>query len=226
MILSPNEIAYAAKPFWADKGLTSLTDGVGGFYSHFEVSVAVSLGESGGDTEALGRSSTGTSIGNRDHGLWQVSNRWHQLKGDGSPGILLLAGPLWRQPDVNAKMAFTIWDDARRAGKDPWSPWSVYTSGSFKTYLPDARIACKAPWAWPTSQLTVIQAMIDGAVGKASDIEGTRLASLQTALSNEIGGSIGDLELTVKAELADTEATLVELIKQPHVLTQTFQIQS
>lgn len=147
MILSPNEIAYVARQHWQDKGLTGWKDELGVPYSHWEISVAVALAESGGNTEIMGRSTTGSNIGNRDHGLWQISNKWHQLRGDGSPGRLLLAGARWRSPVVNARLAFEVWDESRRSGKDGWIPWSVYTSGSFKTYLPDARIAVLAPWA-------------------------------------------------------------------------------
>jgi hypothetical protein len=193
MKLSPNEIAFVAAKYWTGPELV--------------VSVAVALGESGGDTEALGRSTTGTSVGNRDHGLWQISNRWHQLRGDGSPGRLLLAGAQWRDPYVNARLAREVFDESIRAGKDGWLPWHVYTSGAYKTYLPDAEIAVKAPWAPPVSDVAA-------AIG-----------ALKVDLVNEIGGSAGDLEISLKAELADAEATLTELVKRPHVVTLTSQIQ-
>lgn len=227
MILSPNEIAFVAKPHWGDKGLTGWADIEGGHYSHFEVSVAVALAESGGDPDIMGRSSTGAAIGNRDHGLWQVSNRWHQLRGDGTPGRLLVAGATWRNPAVNAKMAFDIWEESRRAGKDGWLPWHVYTSGAFKTYLPDARIACKAPWAPPKAQQydSILEA-IDAAVGKASFIEGTRHADLKTFISNEVGGATGDLEVSLKTEITDAEDSLTALIKKPHSITLTTQVQA
>lgn len=211
-ILSPNEIAFVARPHWADKGLTGHVDGAGGFYSHLEISVAVALGESGGDTDIMGRSTTGAAIGNRDHGLWQVSNRWHQILGDGSPGRLLKAGSTWRDPFVNAKMAFEIWAEARAKGVDAWTPWHVYTSGSFKTYLPDARIACKAPWAPPTSQLAAIQSIVDSAVGKASDIEGARFSALSTTLQTHVTN-----------EVTDFETAITDLVKKPHSITLTTQ---
>ena len=87
MRLSPNEIAYVAAQHWSGDDLM--------------IAVAVCIAESGGDTEALGRSSAvDSNTGNRDHGLWQISNRWHQLRGDGKPGRLLLAGASWRDPVV------------------------------------------------------------------------------------------------------------------------------
>lgn len=133
MRLSPNEIAYVAKDYWTGADLVT--------------AVAIALAESSGDTEALGRSTTGTSIGNRDHGLWQISNRWHQLRGDGTPGRLLLAGATWRDPAVNARLAREVYDETARTGKVGWEAWAVYLSGAYKTYLPDAEIAVKAPWS-------------------------------------------------------------------------------
>jgi hypothetical protein len=211
MKLSPNEIAYVASKYWSGPDLIT--------------AVAVSLGESGGDTEAMGRSTSGTSIGNRDHGLWQVSNKWHQLRGDGSPGRLLLAGANWRDPEVNARLAREIYDEAVRAGKDGWSPWSVYTSGSYKTYLPDAEIAVKAPWAPPkpvdlTTMLNAIASSI--AVGRLDNKNA--FADLKTHVTSEVGGAVGDLELGLKAELGDVENDLETLIKSPHQIVLTTQI--
>lgn len=139
MILSPNEIAHVA------------ADDLGGRWEGEDLvtAIAVALAESGGNTEALGRSTSGTSIGNRDHGLWQISNRWHQLRGDGSPGRLLVAGAAWRDPYVNARLAREVWDETERRTADGWTAWSVYTSETFRHFLPDARIAAKAPWPPP-----------------------------------------------------------------------------
>jgi hypothetical protein len=125
MILSPHEIAFVAS--WA--GFTG---------AEIVTAVAVALAESKGDTDIMGRSTTGENLGQRDHGLWQISGRWH--------GTKLQATPDWRDPYVNATLAKQVWDEAKKAGKDPWTPWKVYGSGSYKTYLPDATIAVKAPF--------------------------------------------------------------------------------
>lgn len=124
MKLSPNEIAYVAKS-------------VGFTGPDLATMVAVCLAESGGDTAVLGRSSTGTSIGNRDHGLAQISNRWH--------GAKLVATPNWRDPYVNLRMAFKIYSDAEKS----FTPWHVFTSGSYLVYVPDAEIAVTHPFAPP-----------------------------------------------------------------------------
>lgn len=120
MKLSPNEIAYVAKQ-------------AGFAGSDLVTAVAVVLAESGGDTDALGRSSSGASIGNRDHGLAQISNRWH--------GDKLTATPNWRDPETNMRMAFKVYTDA---GKK-FEPWSVFTSGAHLIYMPDAEIAVTHP---------------------------------------------------------------------------------
>lgn len=119
--LSPNEIAFVAQAagFTGDDLVTA---------------VAVSLAESGGDTDVLARSTVGDNVGNRDHGLWQISNRWH-------PEKLAEMGP-WRNPFVNARMAFKIYSDA---GKK-FTPWKVFGSKGYEQFLPDARIAVKQPF--------------------------------------------------------------------------------
>lgn len=133
MRLSPNEIAHVAQAagFTGDDLVTA---------------VAVCLAESDGETTAMGRSKAiDSNTGNRDHGLWQISNKWHQRNGDGTPGKLLKAGNTWRDPFVNARLAKQIYDGAGHK----FTPWSVFNSGSYKQYIPDAKIAVLAPWAPP-----------------------------------------------------------------------------
>jgi hypothetical protein len=129
MILSPHEIAYLVTTTWPA--------------SEFEVAIAVALAESGGDTDALARSTEGDNLGQRDHGLWQISGRWHGSK-------LQTMGD-WRNPYHNAAMAYAVW-----AERKSWSPWSVFTSGSYAKYLPDARIALKMPVPPPLPTSTTI----------------------------------------------------------------------
>jgi len=124
MILSPNEIAWVALQQWT--GVDAVT------------AVAVALAESGGDTETLARSSTGTNVGNRDHGLWQISNRWN--------GDKLAASPGWRDPVTAARLARAVFDETARSGRVGWSAWSVFASGKHTAYLPDAQIAVAHPF--------------------------------------------------------------------------------
>lgn len=130
MVLSPHEIAWLATYMAGWTGQDA------------QIAVAVALAESGGDTNALGRSRTGAYVGNRDHGLWQISGRWHGKK-------LQTMGD-WRDPRVNARMAKAVWDES----KDKWGAWSTFTSGSHTQYMPDAAIALAAPFAPPVPAST------------------------------------------------------------------------
>jgi cell wall-associated NlpC family hydrolase len=53
--------------------------------------------------------------------------RW-QINGPAHPD--LVAGKNWRDPSVNAAMAYQIWKD-----RGSWSDWSTYTSGRYKKFL-------------------------------------------------------------------------------------------
>jgi len=123
MKLSPNEIAYVANLFFADR-------------EDAKIMVAIALAESGGDTNVMGRSpdtSLPTNRGNWDHGLWQISNRWH--------GEKLATMGNWRDPYVNGQMA------ARAYFERGFEAWSVYTSKSYEKFLFDAGIAMQFPVA-------------------------------------------------------------------------------
>lgn len=78
---------------------------------------AVALAESSGNAGASHVNSNGTV----DYGLWEI-NSVHRA---------LLAGKNWRDPLVNAQMAYQVWHDA--GGK--WSPWSTFKSGAYTKYL-------------------------------------------------------------------------------------------
>jgi hypothetical protein len=91
--------------------------------------VAVALAESGGRTDVV------NFLG--CVGLWQVYQRVHAR-----------AHPLWttawlKNPANNAQAAHTIWVDAGNR----WTPWTTYTSGSYKRYLPRARAAASGAGA-------------------------------------------------------------------------------
>jgi hypothetical protein len=139
MKLSPYEIAFVTRGLWTgDDWVTA---------------IAVALAESGGDTEVMARSSdaTSTNFGNWDHGLFQISGRWHATKGDGTAGRLKDAGSAWRDPFVNARLAREVFDETVKLGRVGWSAWAVYGSKAYEKYLPDARFAVKAPWSPPAS---------------------------------------------------------------------------
>lgn len=137
MKLSPHEIAHVAGAHWSGDDLV--------------IAVAVALAESGGDTDVMGRSATGENAGQRDHGLWQISGRWH--------GAKLAADPDWRDPATNARLARAVFDETAALGKNPWSAWSVYNSGSYQAFLPDARFGVAHPFPPPSAAAAVVAAI-------------------------------------------------------------------
>lgn len=148
MRLSPNEMAWCLQ----NAGFPA-ADVITG--------VAVGIAESGGETDVIGSATSGTT-NNRDHGVWQISNRWHSAK--------LQKLPDWRDPLVNAKLAKQVFDETVRAGKVGWTAWAVYNSGSYEPFLEAAKIGVGSPfrpaylpWLLDLTHLRVadIQSMVD-----------------------------------------------------------------
>ena len=129
MILSPHEIAWLVSQRWKDP-------------AQQRIGVAVFLAESNGDTDVIARSvSEDENLGQRDHGLTQVSGRWN--------GAKLQANPDWRDPAVNMDIARQIFDERKAGGKVGWTAWSVFNSKSYEKFLPDADHALAAPFPPP-----------------------------------------------------------------------------
>jgi hypothetical protein len=124
MRLSPNEMAWCLQ-----------TAGFAG--ADVITGIAVGIAESGGETDVIGSATSGTT-NNRDHGVWQISNRWH--------GAKMQKLPDWRDPLVNAKLAKQVFDETVRAGKVGWTAWAVYNSGSYEPFLEAAKIGVQAPF--------------------------------------------------------------------------------
>lgn len=145
MLLSPHEIAWCV----IDAGFSKTVDPSSGF-SPAETMVAICLVESaaesmrGANTGILARSKTGSNIGNWDHGIAQISGKFHSAK-------IIAAGGHWRDPRVNLRIAKKIYDDAGQQ----FSPWATFNSLSYKPYLADARIAVAAPWEPPPDPWTL-----------------------------------------------------------------------
>jgi hypothetical protein len=138
--LSPNEIAWVGQK----AGFTG---------NDLVIFVAVCLAESDGDTDALGhRSTSDPAYGNYDHGLVQISNKWHSAK------LLAVAlkGEDWRDPYVNARLGKQAFDEFVKAGKVGWTAWSTYNPStkpdgtvvppSYLKYLPAAKLAVVRPF--------------------------------------------------------------------------------
>lgn len=147
MKLSPHEVADLV----IKAGFSKTTIVPGTTDSEAVVAVAVCLAESSADTENISRTtapltSDPDSVGNRDHGLFQLSGRWQYPKIQAAKGN-------WRDPIVNVTIAYDIFKGAGRTFK----PWSVTTKNvngiaPYEQYLPDARLAVAQPWPYTSPE--------------------------------------------------------------------------
>lgn len=152
MKLSPHEIADLV----IKAGFSKTTIVPGTTDSEAIVAVAVALAESGGDTEIISRTtapltSDPKSVGNRDHGLFQLSGRWQYPKIQANKGN-------WRDPVVNTAIAYDIFKGAGRT----FTPWMVFAKNAtssiapYEQYLPDARLAVAQPWPYTSPEIEVL----------------------------------------------------------------------
>lgn len=169
MKLSPHEVA----DFVIKAGFSKTTIVPGTNDSEAVVAVAVAFAESGADTENISRTtapitSDPGSVGQRDHGLFQLSGRWQYPK-------IQAAGGRWRDPATNVKIAYAIFTGANRT----FTPWSVFTKSAngvapYEQYLPDARLAVQQPWPLvDETQLAIsaTSAKIDAASTKVDKLQ-------------------------------------------------------
>ncbi len=90
-------------------------------------------------------------LGYTSYGLFQINvyynyNLLVYLSGERGP--CELANWL-KVPENNVYTAFTIWQNRRAAGYDPWSPWTVYRLGTYRQYLMQAYAAIDRVTAAP-----------------------------------------------------------------------------
>lgn len=145
MILSPHEIAHLA----LQVGFSSITIVPGAEDTELVCAVAVALAESGGNTEIMGRSASSSvpeRVGQRDHGLFQISGYWHwQAIRDSEAG--------WRDPLSNTRLAYSIFVGGSVINgvrvRRTFAPWSVFngTAPAYVAFLPDARLAAARPFS-------------------------------------------------------------------------------
>lgn len=86
------------------------------------MATAIAGGESSWNPTAVNKAAGG------NYGLWQINSVHSDL----------LRGRNWRTPETNAWMAYQVWDaaDGTRGNRQgSWTPWSVYNSGSYRTFL-------------------------------------------------------------------------------------------
>lgn len=156
MKLSPHEVADLV----IKAGFSKTTIVPGTTDSEAVVAVAVIFAESGGDTEAISRTtapltSDPKSVGNRDHGLAQLSGRWQYPK-------IQANGGRWRDPAVNVAIAYDIFKGAGRT----FTPWMVFVKDSkgvapYEQYLPDARLGVAQPWPYVNDELANFKKLTD-----------------------------------------------------------------
>src|SRR5205823_2828257 len=94
--------------------------------SEVDTAVAVAHAESSFNVKARNNVQAGML------GLWQINLAAHRN---------LVGTKDWTDPSVNAWMAYQIWHDAG----DSWTPWSTYTSGSYRKYLSSGSEAPERP---------------------------------------------------------------------------------
>lgn len=143
MKLSPHEVADLV----IKAGFSKTTIVPGTTDSEAVIAVAVALAESSADTESISRTtapltSDPKSVGNRDHGVFQLSGRWQYPKIQANNGR-------WRDPIVNTAIAYEIFKGAGRT----FTSWSVFTKNAsgiapYEQFLPDARLGVQQPWPY------------------------------------------------------------------------------
>src|SRR3954464_7054434 len=152
MKLSPHELADLA----IKAGFSKTTIVPGTTDSEAVVAVATRFAESGADTENISRTTAALtsdpgSVGNRDHGLFQLSGRWQYPK-------IQAAGGRWRDPEVNVKIAYEIFKGANRT----FTPWMVFAKdvktgiAPFEQYLPDARLGVQQSWPYVSDEIAAL----------------------------------------------------------------------
>lgn len=181
MKLSPHEMAYLLK--WA-----GIPD------AELQTGVAIGIAESDGETDVMGRSTTGANVGQRDHGWIQVSGRWQWDK--------LIKFGNFRDPWANALMATAIFNEAVKAGHGGWTPWATFNNGSHLKWMVDAAFGVAHPFPPPKMTSSVDLAPVLSALTSLTNIVG-KLALEDDAALAAIKKQLDDL----RAQLA-TEAGL------------------
>ncbi len=91
--------------------------------------LAIAQAESGNNPNATNHNTNGTT----DYGLFQINSIHTSILNSGQ----------WNNPQDNVDMAYQVW----KAAGGSWTPWTTYTSGTYRRYLgtTDALISPSAP---------------------------------------------------------------------------------
>lgn len=175
MKLSPHEVADLV----VKAGFSKTTIVPGTSDSEAVVAVAVAFAESSADSEVISRTtapltSDPGSVGNRDHGIFQLSGRWQYPK-------IQSSGGRWRDPEVNVKIAYDIFKGAGRT----FTSWMVFEKDAktgiapYEQYLPDARLGVAQPWPY-VDDVKIALTKLDVSIAKL----GVSVLELSTAVKN------------------------------------------
>lgn len=99
------------------------------------ISVAIALAESGGRTDAVGDRSLTTVVWGPSVGLWQIRS-FNAQRGTGKTRDETAN----LDPAHNARAMVELSENGTN-----WRPWSVYTSGRYRAFLGQARMAANNP---------------------------------------------------------------------------------
>jgi len=120
----------------SDAQIAGYAKGAGFSGNALVIAVAVALGESGGRPRAH---NPNRATGDNSYGLWQI-NMIDSLGPARRKQFGIANNEALFDPATNAKAAYAI----SNGGKS-FSPWSVYTSGKYLSYMPRARSAAGNP---------------------------------------------------------------------------------
>lgn len=96
------------------------------------IATAVALAESGGDDQILGDTTIQTDKWGPSVGIWQIRTVKAEYGSGSDRDLLALRGNVARQAQAMRNIS---------AGGTNWTPWSVYTRGTYQKFLGQAQSA-------------------------------------------------------------------------------------
>lgn len=129
------------------------------------IAVAVSKGESNFDSDVAGDTTIQTSKWGPSIGLWQVRSLKAEYGTGGTRDASRLTDPMF-----NARSMHSI-----SAGGTNWQPWTIYTNGSYRNHLDEARQAVGS-----LGGTGVTAAPLQGATAPTIDSDGNPVPATST----------------------------------------------
>lgn len=154
------------------------------------VAVAVSRGESGWDTDAVGDVGLQDDKWGPSIGLWQIRS----LKAESGTGRTRDATRL-KDPAFNARSMYQV-----SGGGVNWKPWTIYNTGAYRQYLDGARQStAEAPGALTSGGVGVV----GGALPGPPVLYGTPPGALSQVLANGQLREVLFNDTRLKADVAE-----------------------